>query len=433
MDASTGRGHRSVVDGGDPAGEAGQDGDADGDGSTRASRLRWRAGTVVARADAWGRSAAGPGAREVRVRLDRPADRGTTEDRGTAVDPGPAVDLGRTGEADEVEALALPALVGDPRVGDRVLLSVDALARGLGTGGQALVVALPDRLPPDPPAPATGATGHLVKARYLPWQVLVTGVDEPGTPTHARLTDADDLQGLPVVLADLHSAVPAVVAGVRSVARDLRVAYVLSDGASLTAWHSRTVAGLRAAGWLAACLTAGQAMGGDHEAVSVHTALLAARLVVRADVVVVAQGPGNLGTGTRFGFSGVALAEALHATAALGGRPVAALRVSGVDPRPRHRGLSHHSTTVLGRLALAPADVVVPGLPDPLGSEVARQAAPLGGRHRLVHVGTDGLGAVLRDCPVPLSSMGRGPADDPAPFLAAAAAGVHAARLARSW
>ena len=44
-----------------------------------------------------------------------------------------------------------------------------------------------------------------------------------------------------------------------------------------------------------------------------HTGLLAARHVVGADLVVVAQGPGNLGTGTRWGFSGVAAGEAVNA------------------------------------------------------------------------------------------------------------------------
>jgi len=49
-----------------------------------------------------------------------------------------------------VRALAYPKLVGSPRVGDRVLLNVSALDAGLGTGGYAFVVAIPDRLPPDP-------------------------------------------------------------------------------------------------------------------------------------------------------------------------------------------------------------------------------------------------------------------------------------------
>ena len=105
-----------------------------------------------------------------------------------------------------------------------------------------------------------------------------------------------------------------------------------------------------------------------------HSGLLAARLVAGADVAVVAQGPGNLGTGTRWGFSGVSAGEAVNAAGVLRGRPVAALRVSAADARERHRGVSHHSLTALGRVALVPADVVVPLLPGPV-RRAACQAA----------------------------------------------------------
>ncbi len=203
----------------------------------------------------------------------------------------------------------------------------------------------------------------------------------------------------------------------------------MSDGGALPIWFSGSVSALRDAGWLAGTVTVGQAFGGDVEAVTVHTGLLAARLVLEADVAVVTQGPGNLGTGTRWGFSGVASGEAVNAAATLGGRPVAALRVSGADERPRHRGLSHHSLTAFGRVALAAADVVVPLLDEPLGGEVRRACATFAARHRLVEVPVDGLLPALRETPVRLSSMGRGLDDDPAYFLAAAAAGRHTASL----
>jgi len=194
---------------------------------------------------------------------------------------------------------------------------------------------------------------------------------------------------------------------------------------------SRSCAALKHAGWLAATVTTGQSFGGDLETVTVHTGLLAARHVLGADIAVVAQGPGNLGTGTRWGFSGVAAGEAVNAVAALGGRPVASLRVSGADPRERHRGISHHSLTAYGRVALARADVVVPGLPGELGALVAAQAARLGARHAVITVAVDGLEAALRAGPVRLSTMGRTLDEDLAYFLAAAAAGRHARRLLR--
>ena len=344
-------------------------------------------------------------------------------------DEGPAGGAGRA-----VRALAYPALTGRPEPGDRVLLNTTALDLALGTGGYALVVAVPDRLPPDRSGP-----GHLVKARYTPLQAIVLGADEQDSPHHDVLRDADDIGGMPVVVADLHSALAPVLAGLfaeygrpgAGVPVPPRAAYVMTDGGALPAWFSRTCATLREAGWLAGTVTVGQAFGGDLETVTLHTGLLAARHVLGADVAVVAQGPGNLGTGTRWGFSGVAAGEAVNAVAALGGRPVAALRISDADPRERHRGISHHSLTSYGRVALARADVVVPDLPGEFGGLVARSAEPLAARHTLVTVGLEGLDEALRASPAPLSTMGRGLDQDHAYFLACAAAGRHAGTLLR--
>jgi hypothetical protein len=321
-------------------------------------------------------------------------------------------------------ALAYVAVVGRPHVGDRVLLNTTALSLDLGTGGYAMVVAVPERLPPDRDGP-----GHVVKARYTPTQTTVLAADEQESPHHELLRDADDVGGMPVVVADLHSALPAVLAGIRATRPGARVVYVMSDGGALPLWFSRSLAGLAEAGWVAATVTVGQAFGGDVEAVTMHSGLLAARHVLAADLAVVTQGPGNLGTGTRWGFSGVATGEAVNATGVLGGRPVATLRISAADPRPRHRGVSHHSLTAYGRVALVPADVVVPLLPGEFGDLVRRSAAALADRHRVVELPVDGLLDVLRAVPVELSSMGRGLDDDEAYFLSAAAAGRHAASL----
>jgi hypothetical protein len=348
-----------------------------------------------------------------------------------------AVELDVLVDDARVRALAYPALTGRPQAGDRVLVNTTALDLGLGTGGYALVVALPDRLPADP-----ALAGHLVKARYTPLQVTVLGADEQGSPHHDVLRDADDLGGMPVVVADLHSALPAVLAGVFDTSErtganpparwSARVVYVMQDGGALPAWFSRSCAALKEAGWLAATVTTGQSFGGDLETVTVHTGLLAARHVLGADVAVVAQGPGNLGTGTRWGFSGVAAGEVVNAAAVLGGQPVASLRVSDAHPRERHRGISHHSLTAYGRVALARADVVVAALGGEFGARVAAQASGLGERHRIVTVPVDGLEAALRACPAPLSTMGRGLDEDLAYFLTAAAAGRHAGRLLSS-
>ena len=235
-----------------------------------------------------------------------------------------------------------------------MLLNVNALALGLGTGGYALVVALPDRLPADPStarSTTAAAAGHVVKARYTPLQTIVLGVDEEASPHRAAMTAADDLGGLPVVVADLHSALPGDHRRRPRHRPGARVAYVMTDGGALPAWFSRTLSDLRAE--LAGTVTVGQAFGGDLEATNIYGGLLAAAHVLRADVAIVAQGPGNLGTGTRWGFSGTAVGEAVNAVAALGGRPVGSLRISDADARGRHHGVSHHSLTAYGRVALA--------------------------------------------------------------------------------
>ncbi|WP_103064412.1 DUF3866 family protein [Actinomyces qiguomingii] len=396
--------------------------------------MMWRDANVLELRRIWGR----PGRRcaEVTVRI-------------VSAPPGAVV----LGDGEPCRAIAYETVTGLPETGEWVRLEVSALARALGTGGHAMITARPGVLPADTPA-----RGHLVKARYMPDQVMVAGVDEQDTTDHALLSapiDTITLTDTPVVIADLHSALPAVLAGLRAPDpdqltcrpgvpswRELRVVYVMTDGGALPLPYSRTVAALQEAGVLAGTVSVGQAWGGDLEAVSIHNGLLAARHVLDADVIVVAQGPGNLGTDTPWGFSGVACGDVVNAVAALDGRPVACLRISEADARARHRGVSHHSLTAYGRVALAAADIVVPLLPGALGEQVAEQADALcsartrAATHRRVEVPVTGLYAALqaveRYTGVRLSTMGRGLEQDTAAFLAAAAAGRHAARLARS-
>ena len=359
-----------------------------------------------------------PGAREVEAELHAPLPRPDGAPRDGAL---------------IVRALAYTDLVGAPEPGDAVLLNVSALARRLGTGGFALVTAIPDRLPADPaPGP-----GHLVKDRYSPLQTMVLGVDDQESPHHTSLAEAAGIDGTPVVVADLHSALPAIIAGVRAERPEARIAYVMTDGAALPLAFSQAVAGLKEAGWLHTTVTVGQAHGGDLEAVTVHTGLLAAVHVAQADIVVVAQGPGNLGTGTPYGFSGLVVGDHLNAAALLGGTPIAALRMSEADARERHLGISHHTLTAVGRVARPGCQIPVPRDPSaaeaPVTTAMDAQLPQLEtAGHALVDVPTDGLLAALRESPVRLSTMGRGLDEDRIAFVASAAAGRLAAGRLRS-
>jgi uncharacterized protein DUF3866 len=366
------------------------------------------------------------------VRLRRGTVRAVLAERPGAVEV--SVDVEEEDGASSVAvAVVYPALVGPVEAGDRVLLNTTAVALGLGTGGAHFVVAVEGGVGGEV-APA----GRTMKLRYTPLQVQVLAAEESGSPHRDALATADGLGGTPVVWVPLHSMVGPAVAGAR-VAGVERVAYVMTDGAALAAPLSRLAAELRRVGLLEAVITTGQAFGGDLEAVNTFTGLLAARWASQADVVVVGDGPGNTGTDTIWGATDIESAMSLNAAAILGGRPVAALRVSFADPRERHQVVSHHSLTALSRVAMASVHVAVPVIED-IGRRTAVwaaiQAAKLEERHQLVEVNGQPALDLLADNGIEPESMGRKVADDPEFFLAAGAAGVLAGRMAagaRAW
>jgi len=322
------------------------------------------------------------------------------------------------------QALAYPDLTGPVAPGDTVMLNTTAAHLGLGTGGFHLVVAVEGGAAVD-----LAHEGRVMKVRYTPVQAAVFAVEE----THREVLEASDgLAGTPVVAAPLHSMIAPIAAGAKA-SGNVRVVYVMTDGAALPGALSRLVPGLRDAGLLVGFVTCGQAFGGELEAVTLWTGLLAAKEVLEADVIVVADGPGNLGTDTTWGVSALANGHALNAAEALKGQPVAALRVSFADPRERHQVVSHHSLTILEHVCTARANVAVPVLEDDEQRDavwVALRGRRLEDKHQLVEV--DGRPALskLEELGFEVESMGRTPKADPAFFLAAGAAGVLASRMA---
>jgi hypothetical protein len=315
-------------------------------------------------------------------------------------------------------AIAYLDLVGEPKPGDTVILNTAAVELRLGSGGTHFVVAIEDReFTPDLPA-------HTMKLRYTPSQTAVPMVEE----THREAIDAvDSLQGMPVVVAGLHSALKPAVIGARATAPGARIAYVMTDAGALVAGFSETVAALKKTGAIAACITAGQATGGDLEAVTIYGALAAARAVVNADIAIVAMGPGNLGTGSRWGSASLEVASLVDAAAAMGARAIVAPRLSFADARERHRGISHHTLTALG-LMHARATVALPSADD-LPDERS-QLERLAEDHDIVEVPVpESVQRVLSESGI--STMGRTYEQDPHYFHAAAAAGIYAATCLR--
>ena len=303
-------------------------------------------------------------------------------------------------------AYVLTQLIGSVAVGDPVVLNSTAVDLQLGTGGWHIVHWNLARQEFHEPGP-----GHIMKLRYTSLQVDVGSAEEhhPDIPSY--------LEGMPVVVGGLHSQVPCIAAAVRAAVPTARIAYVMTDGAALPIALSDLVAGLVASGLVATTITAGQAFGGDLEAVSVPSALALARHVVGADVAIVAMGPGVVGTGSTLGTSSLEVAAILDAAAALGGRPIAALRMSDGDERERHQGVSHHSRTALD---LTRSSVLVAS---PFPGAFAHD------RHDVREVPPPDIPALLAAAGLEVTTMGRGPAADPLFFAAAGAAGTLAASL----
>lgn len=320
---------------------------------------------------------------------------------------------------DGSRAFALTQLTGPVGAGDAVIVNTTAIDRGLGTGGWHIVHWNLDAEPMREVGP-----GHLMKLRYTSLQVdagAAEEADEPADGGAAVISTEPSgerpLDAVPVVVAGLHSHLPVLAATIAEARPGCRVAYVMTDGGALPIALSDVVAELMAKDLLVGTVTAGHAFGGDYEALNVPSALVTARARLDADVIVVAMGPGVAGTSSTLGFSGLEAAPALDAAAWLGGRPIMALRCSGADPRARHRGVSHHSRTVLDAVR-SEIDIAVPP-----------EIEPLPGRHRWHRIEPGATDTLLMAAGLAVRSMGRSYDDDPVFFRAAAVAGVLAARF----
>jgi hypothetical protein len=193
--------------------------------------------------------------------------------------------------------------------------------------------------------------------------------------------------------------------------------YVQTGGGALPGSLSRDLVDLRQRGLLCGHITAAPAYGGEHEALSTVGALEAAADSLDWDAILVGPGPGVIGSNTELGHGGIAALDSAHAALSLGLPTLISPRLSSADPRERHRGLSHHTRTVLD-LLLAPVDVAVPEGEDDIA--LALEGAS-GGRHRL-RVASADL-AAYADTGLPATTMGRPLAEDPLFFAAPLAAG----------
>jgi hypothetical protein len=241
--------------------------------------------------------------------------------------------------------------------------------------------------------------------------------------------------GRPVGVLQLHGQL-APVAWALAQARDgrgrIRVGYVQTAGGALPGGMSDTVRQLLNRGLLAGHTTAGPSYGGAQEAITTAGALHDGLAEEGWDVALVGPGPGILGSGSALGHGGIVALDSAHAAIALGCPTVLAARMSSGDPRERHRGLSHHTRTVL-ELLLRPVTLAVPPgvrlFSEMDGIGPALEAARAAG-HEVVETAIDAEG--YRASGLPTRTMGRTFDEDRLFFAAALAAGGTLAELVGS-
>lgn len=336
-------------------------------------------------------------------------------------------------------AWADTALLGEMREGDEVIVNVEALDLGLGSGGFDVVhVNLTRGL-------EGGGTGgeHVMKLNYTSLQHPVEPVERPleaggrvGEGREGPATPAESAPGRrvgvrpatatppPVLVLPLHGHLAPVAWAAGQASAGLKLGYVQTGGGALPGPLSRDVAELRERGLLCGHVTAAPAYGGEQEALSVAGAFDAATDRLDWDAIVAGPGPGIIGSETRLGHGGIAALDTAHAALALGMPTLLSPRLSSADPRDRHRGVSHHTLTVM-RLLLAPVEVPVPTAGPittvQLAEATARLATAAGWRHRLREAPADLAGYAASG--LPASTMGRGLDEDPLFFAAPLAAG----------
>ncbi len=331
-------------------------------------------------------------------------------------------------------------LLGRAEVGDELIVNVQALDLGLSSGGFDVVhVNLSRGLS------AQGSVdAHVMKLNYTSLQHVVASVEDE------RLDLPVDR---PVAVLALHGQLAPVAWAFAQSAPGAKLGYVQTAGGALPGGHSRTVAELRERGLLAGHLTAGAAFGGEGEAITTAGALHHGLRTLRWDAAICGPGPGIVGSGSALGHGGMAALDSAHAALALGAPALLVARVSSGDERERHRGISHHTLTVLD-LLLEPVTVALPaGMRSPVGTDLRaglgavfggasasrpvrdRPAPPLDVERPVRITRHDWRRAVVdlpayAACGLPAQTMGRTIVQDPLFFGAALAGGAALAEMA---
>lgn len=257
-------------------------------------------------------------------------------------------------DKNEYRAIAYPKITGDVSIGDRVGLNTTAVDLNLGTGGYHFII-----YNRSVHSLYSNHHGHIMKLRYTPLQIKTLTVEEQYPEI---INSFISLEGMPVAIGSIHSMLPAVSAVIKEIKPHCKIAYIMTDGGALPIMLSNIVRNLKEKELIDYTITIGNAFGGDFESVNLYTALITAKLIGKCDACIVIMGPGHVGTGTKFGFTGMEISNNANIVYSMGGIPICIPRVSFKEKRERHYGISHHFLTAMGCYCLVPCHMAFPNL-----------------------------------------------------------------------
>lgn len=334
------------------------------------------------------------------------------------------------GDGNRAEAIVYLCFMNTVSIGDVVLANTTARGLSLGTGGYDFVVCNLSK--PEAESIEGETRGHIIKLPYTPLQLAVLSVEEKSSGYHDVFDGNNDLAGTPVVICGLHSHIMPATAMLKYHKPGIKISYIMTDAAALPADISETVRILKGQ-TIDRVVTCGNAFGGDIETINIYSALLAAKYAGNmSDIIIVSMGPGVKGTETFFGHSSIEQGWIIDAVNTLNGNPVYCPRISFADKRDRHKGISHHSLTVLCKIAKTGTLVAFPYISEKGKKKIINNQIKEYGleiTHKPFFRKADETENVLNNFKFNASSMGRSFKDDPYFFKTAGSAALQALEL----
>lgn len=304
------------------------------------------------------------------------------------------------------KAYNYPLLTGKIKSGEEIVVNTTAVDLALGTGGYHFVI---NKLYPK--SRKDNGPGHIMKLRYTPGQIKTYTLEEE----LGEELDKVSFKGHKVITLELHSMLSPLVLGLKKLNPSIRICYVMTDGGALPAYHSETIQKLKKHRLIEGVVTTGHAFGGDLESVNFVTAIQGSIKKYNADITIIGMGPGIVGTGTKYGFTGIEQGIISDAAQNLGCLVFPAIRLGFADVRDRHRGISHHFITNFSNLTRGKYTFVLPIMERDKITSLLNQmhVNDLRKKHQVRILPSVDIVDFANKFDIKLSTMGRGYPEDP--------------------